>query len=1081
MFQAGSRHVLYLMVLIAVLGVTSMGVTDFALSQEIDAKIYQALKYRHIGPQGNRVIAVAGVPGDPSICYAGAASGGIFKSTDGGVHWSPIFDEYPVSSIGSLAIAPSDPNIIWAGTGETFIRSNISQGMGVYRSMDAGKTWKLMGLEKTGRIGRILIDPRDPNVVFAAAMGHCYGPQQERGVYRTTDGGESWERVLFVDEDTGCSDLIMDPNNPRNLVAGMWPMLIRTWGRWSGGPGGGIYVSGDGGSTWKPIEGHGLPKSPVGKVALAMSPSNSNRIYALIETDDGVLWRSDDGGENWKLINRDHTLTQRPHYYSRLGVNVADHNEVYFLATRYSVSLDGGETSKPASPSPGGDNHDIWVDPEMPDRIMVGNDGGVRISLNRGKTWFRPHLPIAQMYHVAVDDQIPYFVYGNRQDGPSARGPSNSLTGGSIPSSRWHSVGGCECGFAIPDPVDNNIVWSGCYEGLLDRFDLRTGHSRAVNVWPEDPLSWPASEVKYRFQWNFPIAISPHDHNIVYVGSQHVHQTTDGGHSWTTVSPDLSTNDGSKQETTGGITPDDASPTYACTLFALAESPIRAGLIWAGTNDGLVHVTRDGGANWTNVSDNIPNLIPWGTVSNIEPSRYDAGTCYFTMDYHQVNNRNPYVFKTTDYGQTWRMISAGVPKSELSYAHCVREDPVRKGLLYLGTENALYVSFDDGGSWNPLQNNLPHAPVHWIEVQERFNDLVVATYGRGFWILDDVTPLQTLTTEVTDAEVHLHQPRPAYRFRNVATPMGHPDDQSVGQNPPPGASIHYYLKSAPEGEVKLTILDKEGRTVRTYQAGGGAADEQADEQASRRRGGSSSRLTRDAGINRFWWDLRYDRTDQIRLRTSPIGAPHIGVGPKGYRTIGRRISLLAAPGRYTVRLTVDGKDYTQELTVLKDPASSGSEENIQTQTRTLLEIRDHINAAVGMVNSIERVRKQIYALNGLLQGNGQPVIAAGKELDKKLIELEEHLIQMKLTGGNAGQDTLRWPAKLTTRLATLANGIGKSDFPPTTQQMEVHQLFGERLSGHQRRFDELIEKDLAQYNKMLRDENIGNIIVTNKQ
>ncbi|MFC2170217.1 WD40/YVTN/BNR-like repeat-containing protein, partial [Acidobacteriota bacterium] len=439
-------------------------------AQDITTDLYSQLKYRFIGPQGNRVIAVAGVPGDPRICYAGSASGGIFKSTDGGVHWKPIFDDQPVSSVGSLAIAPSDPNIIWAGTGETFIRSNVSQGMGVYKSTDAGKTWVCLGLKKTGRIGRIIIHPKNTDIVFAAAMGHCYGPQQERGVFRTLDDGKTWDRVLFVDENTGCSDMVMDPNNPRIIFAGMWPMEIAPWlERKSGGPGGGIHVSRDGGTTWKKIKGNGLPVPPIGKVALTMSASNSDRIYALIESDEGILWRSDDGGDNWKLINKDHTLTQRPAYYSRCLVTPDDENEIYFQAVRLVVSYDGGETFHIASGdrSPGGDNHDMWIDPVEPNRMMIGNDGGVRVSINRGGNWIRPRLPNAQMYHVYVDNQIPYYVYGNQQDGPSTRGPSNSLTGRQIPSCIWHSVGGSESGFAVPDPVDNNIVWSGHYEGML--------------------------------------------------------------------------------------------------------------------------------------------------------------------------------------------------------------------------------------------------------------------------------------------------------------------------------------------------------------------------------------------------------------------------------------------------------------------------------------------------------------------------------------------------------------------------------------------------------------------------------------
>ncbi len=528
-----------------------------------------------------------------------------------------------------------------------------------------------MGLEDSGRISRIVIHPHNPDVVFVAALGNLYGPQEERGVFRTKDGGESWERVLFVDENTGASDLIMDPNNPEILFAGTWQMIIWTWGRQSGGTGSGLFRSKDGGDSWERLEGNGLPRPPLGKVVVGMSADDSDRVYALIETnsnrdfaplDDhqGVLWRSDDGGESWRMVNADHTLVQRPHYYSRVVVAPDDHNEVHFLATSHTTSLDGGLTVQRGSA--GGDNHDIWIDPLSPDRMIVGNDGGVHISTTRGKSWLRPRMPIAQMYHAYTDNQVPYFVYGNRQDGASHRGPSNSLSGGGISIGEWHSVGGCESGFAIPDPVDNNIVWSGCYEGILDRYDLRTGHARTVSVWPDNPEGWPAADLRYRFQWTFPIAISPHDHNRVYVGSQHVHQTTDGGHSWRVISPDLTTNDKGLQRKTGGLTPDDASPTYAAVLFAIAESPVEEGVIWTGSNDGLVQITRDGGESWTNVTGNIPGLPPLGTVSNIEPSRYDAGTAYISVDFHQVNNTDPFAYKTTDYGESWTLISGTIPK-----------------------------------------------------------------------------------------------------------------------------------------------------------------------------------------------------------------------------------------------------------------------------------------------------------------------------------------------------------------------------------------------------------------------------------
>ena len=1056
--------VLVLLLFVALGGTTSAGWAQNA--DQIGDDFFGQLEYRHIGPVGNRVSAVMGVPGDPNTYYIGAASGGVFKSVDGGVHWEPVFDDQPAASIGALAIDPINPNVVWAGTGETFIRSNVSIGNGIYKSTDGGKTWSHMGLEKTGRIGRILIHPTNPDIVLVAAMGHLYGPQEERGVFKTTDGGETWERVLFVDENTGASDIVMDPNNPRIIFAGMWQMVIWTWGRRSGGPGSGLHMSRDGGDTWEKLSGNGLPDPPLGKIALAMSPDNSDRVYALIETNSnrefaelgdhlGVLWRSDDGGDSWRMVNGDHTLVQRPHYYSRMAVAPDDHNEIHFLATSHRTSLDGGLSITRGSA--GGDNHDMWIDPLIPDRMIVGNDGGVSISTTRGRSWLRPRLPIAQMYHVYADNQIPYFVYGNRQDGPSHRGPSNSLTGSTIPIGEWRSVGGCESGFAIPDPVDNNIVWSGCYEGILERYDLSTGHARNVSVWPDNPEGWPAAPLKYRFQWTFPIAISPHDHTRVYVGSQHVHRTTDGGHSWAVISPDLTTNDKSKQQKTGGLTPDDVSPTYAAVLFAIAESPVEEGVIWTGSNDGLVHVTRDGGASWTDVTDNIPDLPPWGTVSNIEPSRYDAGTAYISVDFHQVNNTDPYAYKTTDYGRSWKSISEDVPRSVLSYIHVVREDPVRPGLLYLGTENSLYVSFNDGDDWVPLQVNLPHAPVHWLTIQEHFNDLVVATYGRGLWILDDITPLQQLTDDVLASDVHLFAPRPAYRFRFKESPVSQPGDPGAGRNPRYGASIQYYLTAKPDSGVKLSILDESGEEVKRL-----------DEPPS------------DSGINRVYWDLRYKASETPRMRTKVLEHSHVPIGDDGWRPAGEsgRVAPLAPPGEYTVRLTVGDEEFTQRLVVVKDPRSAGTETDIRAQVAVLLELREEANAVVDLINEAESVRQQIMRLSDRVKGmdGGDTVIAAGKEIDQKLIDLEMNLTDLRMSGGTAGQDRLRWPRQLYAKITSLAGYIGGSDFVPTTQQIEVHQRLQGLLRDAQDQMRAIEEQDIAAFNNLIVEQGIPHVV-----
>ncbi|HSR50228.1 MAG TPA: hypothetical protein VLV83_05330, partial [Acidobacteriota bacterium] len=893
------------------------------------------LEYRHIGPIGNRVSAVTGVAGDRNIYFVGAASGGVWKSTDAGVHWKPVFDEQPVQSIGSIAVSRSDSNVVWVGTGESKVRSNISHGMGVYKSVDGGESWELKGLEEAGRVSRVIIHPENPDIVYVAALGHLYGPQKVKGVWRTRDGGETWEQVLFVDENTGPSDLVMDPNNPRVLLAGMWEMEIRTWGRTSGGSAGGLFISRDAGDSWEKLTGKGLPDPPTGRIGLAMTSADSSRVYALIETNvnrdfaeltehQGDLWRSDDGGRSWKLVNSNNAVVQRPHYYSRMAAAPDDPDEVHFLATLHTRSLDGGKTIEDVGS--GGDHHAMWIDPLLPDRMIVGHDGGISISVNRGETWMRPQLPIAQMYHVATDNEIPYNVYGNRQDGASARGPSNSLTGGEIPIGAWQSVGGCESGFAIPDPVDSSIVWSGCYEGILDRYDHRTGHSRNVMVWPDNPEGWPAAPLRYRFQWTFPVAISPHDHQRVYVGSQHVHVTEDGGQSYQVISPDLTTNDKSKQQKTGGLTPDDVSPTYAAVLFAIAESPLTEGEIWAGSNDGRLHLTRDGGASWSDLSANLPQWPEWGTVSNIEPSRHQSGKAYLTVDAHQINDFDPYVYVTEDWGSSWRRIDSGLPRHPLSWTHCVREDPRREGLLYVGTENALHISFDDGASWRSLQNNLPHAPVHWIDIQPHFNDLVVATYGRGFWILDDITPLQNWQPDSLseDIQAHLFPPRPAYRFRQKEPPRSHPYDAAAGDDPQYGATIHYYLPgepeedgddagaadpSSPEGgegsssgepeasqaaneggepaevegpEVRIEILNADGEVIRTLPD----PDEGLDEDVpGDRPWGHLDPLPAKPGINRVVWDLRHRPSKLPRLRTKPLEASQTALPDRGWRPL----------------------------------------------------------------------------------------------------------------------------------------------------------------------------------------------------
>ncbi len=1044
-----------------------------ASAPAIAPDVYKSLHWRTIGPEGNRFSSVVSVPGDPLTYYAGAASGGIFKTTDGGVNWTPIFDAQPVQSIGSLAIAKSDPNVIWAGTGEGKIRSHISLGQGAYKSVDAGRTWTLTGLEKTGRIPRTVIHPQDPNTVLVCALGTAYGPQPERGVYRTTDGGTTWTRVLHVDDKTGCSDLAMDPRNPRVLFAGMWQLDIKTWGRTSGGPGSGLFVSRDGGVTWKRLTGHGLPTKPVGKVAVAIAPSNPDRVYALIETGDGIpwdgeptengqLWRSDDGGENWTLTSRDRNAMGRAHYYSRMGVASDNENELYFLTASFAKSIDGGSTivTQTGARAPGGDHHDIWIDPTNADRQIVAHDQGLSITQNRGRTWFRQRLLNAQMYHVTVDNEIPYNVLGNKQDEPSYRGPSNSrVTGGrsaGISRGMWHSVGGGESGWATPDPTDSKIVWStasgsGMVGGIVVRFEEERRQFRNVEVWPQQS-NGPAEGVKYRFVWDAPLHISPHDHNTLYVGSQHVHRTQDGGQSWQVISPDLTLNDKSKQKSSGGLTPDNIGVEYAGVVYGIAESPVEKGLIWVGTNDGLVQLTRDAGKTWTNVTKNIPGIPAWGAVRSFAPSRYDAGTVYLTVDAHQVDNRDPYIYRSKDYGATWKLITNGIAKSMLSYAKVVYEDPKRRGMLYAGTENGIYVSFDDGELWQPLQNDMPHAPVSGIVVQEHFDDLVVSTYGRGFWIMDDIGALRELGPSVLAKESHLFPVRPAYRFRPITAPSTTYDDPTAGENPVYGASINYFLKAPLTGAspVKVTITDASGSLVRTLTG------------------------TNTAGVNRINWDLRYEPSAEVRLRTSPMYAAHIVPGPNGRLAPGTgTLSILAPPGTYTVKLSAGGVEHTQQLVVRKDPASGGTEGDIAGQTRALLAIRGDLNEAADAVHRVESARVQVDAIARVV--DDPAVKRAAEALQQQLMDVEMNLVDLRLTGG--GQDGVRFGSKLISKMEYLANGIASSDYRPTNQHGEVQVLLNGQLREHLTAIDRILDRDLAAFNAMLKDRSVPNVVV----
>lgn len=1053
----------------------------FSLSsqgQNLEKEDLSQLHYRHIGPVGNRVSAVTGVAGNPLIYYVGAATGGIWKTVDGGLNWKPIFDDKPVHAIGALALAPSDPEIVYAGTGESWIRSNVSIGNGVWKSMDGGASWKHIGLEHSGRIGRIVVHPNNPDILYVAALGHAYSPQKERGIFMSFDGGKTWEHSLFVDENTGASDIAMDPSNPRILFAGMWQLELKTWNRTSGGPGSGIHMSTDAGKTWKKLS-KGLPKKAIGKIALAMTPANPNRVYAQIETGDGVpykgeetdtgeLWRSDDKGKNWKMVNANRDIGGRQAYYTRCAASPDNPNEIYFLWANFSISIDAGKTLEPLSfdGQPNWDHHEMWIDPMDGNRMIVVGDGGLSISHNRGKSWLRVQIPVAQLYHVTTDTKIPYNVLTNRQDGPAMKGPSRTKGGGGfgpsfIPTGLWYDIGGGESGFATPDPKNPDIIWSsasgrGPLGGVVTRYNEKARQFRQVEVWPEYTAGHPAKDLKYRFQWTFPLLISPHDRNTVYVTSQFVHRTTNGGQSWEVISPDLSMDDESKQGFSGGLTGDNIAVENMNVIYAFEESPIKKGVFWAGTNDGLVHVSQDGGKNWTNVTANIPDLPDLGVVRNIDASKWDAGKAYLTIEFHQVGNFKPYVYKTSDYGQSWQKIIEGIDEGNLSYTRNIKEDPTREGLLYLGTENKLYVSFDDGEHWQSLMANLPHTPMYWIDIPEHFNDLVIGTYGRGIWILDDISPIQQMTQAVAESEAHLFAPRPAYRFHPASANMQFFPGASSGEDAKPGASINFWLQEETK-ELKLYITDSTGDTVKTLSPKG------------------------KKGINRVWWNFKGKSTDPIVFRTPAKYADWIPLDKKRTRkSFFPPFSILVPPGTYTVHLAINGENQTQELEILKDPDSEGNMEDIKAQTDLMKKLHFDMNQLVKMINEIELSRRQLLDLQATLQASGQhkDVLPEIHKMDSALVERENQMIQLKTTG--TGQDMVRYPAQLAERIDYLASAVAVADFPPADQHKEVHDLLHERLAEQKANYKEFIQGDFATFLQLLKDKGIGALVLGSK-
>ena len=1001
-----------------------------------------ALKYRSIGPGwGGRVSRVAGVAGDPRIYYAATASGGVWKSEDGGTSWRPVFDDQPVSSIGSIAVAPSDPNVVYVGSGEANIRGNVAAGNGIYKSIDAGKTWSHVWTQE-GQIGTMAVHPKNPDVAFAAVLGHAFGPNPERGVYRTTDGGRTWKQVLKKDADTGASDVALDPSNPNTVFAGLWQARRRPWELTSGGPGSGLWVSHDGGDTWKQLTGSGLPDGVWGKVGVAVAPSDGRRVYALIEAEKGGLYRSDDGGGSWTLANPSHELRQRAWYYSTLTVNPANPDEIWFPQVPLIKSIDGGKTLKHIR-THHGDMHDAWIDPKDPKRIIVGNDGGVDLSTNGGEGWTSPALPIGQFYHVSVDNRVPFHVAGALQDIGTAQGPSNSLGSGGIRNTDWHDVGGGEAGWVVSDPSDPNIVYAGEYLGFLSRYDQRTGNERNVSPWPDNPSGYGAAQMKYRFQWTAPIAVSPHDPKTLYYGGNVVFRTRDGGQTWQVLSGDLTRNDKAKQQWSGGpITGDNTGVETYDTVFVIAESPAQKGVIWAGSDDGLVHVSRDDGATWQNVTAAVPGLPAWGTVDMIEPSRFDAGTAYLVVDAHRLDDMRPYLWKTSDFGRSWKRLDGGLPRD--IYLHSVREEPTHRGTLYLGTERGVAFSIDDGATWRSLKLNLPTVAVHDLQVKD--GSLVLATHGRSMWIFDDLPLLRELSPQTTGAEPHLFTAPDAVRWAVAGTHR----DAFRGANPPPGAVFYYWLKEEPKGEVTLDILDAQGRVVNTLSSKPRELTGSSEYAEEEREALEGFALSKKAGVQRAVWDFNWAGAEMIPGAKLDSGYPLIG--PQ------------AVPGAYTARLTVDGKAQTMPFKVLPDPRSQVTQKEREDELAFSLAVRDEVTRLTRTVLRLQSVRKQLAAHDDLLRDDPRAadLVKGSQALIVKLDDLEAHLQNPK---AEVTYDVLaqKGGAQLYSRLSPLLDWV-RGDGAPTQGMRQVFAVEKDELDGYVAELTGLVDKDLAALN-----------------
>jgi photosystem II stability/assembly factor-like uncharacterized protein len=1070
----------------------------------LDPALWKPLEWRELGPyRGGRCAAVTGLANDRSTYYFGATGGGVWKTTDAGKTWKNVSDGFFGGSIGSVAVSDWDPNVIYVGGGEETIRGNVSPGDGVWKSTDAGRTWQHMGLEDSQHIPRIRIHPKNPDLVYAAVLGHAFGPNETRGVYRSRDGGAHWERILFVNNQTGAVDLAMDPTNPRILYASFWHMIRTPYSMESGGPGSGLWKSTDGGDHWTDLTRNpGLPKGTLGIVTVTVSPTNPDNLYSIVEAEDGGVFRSRDAGKTWTKAYDGRDLRQRAWYYSRIYADPGSEEGVYATNVRFHRSQDGGKTWTGIR-TPHGDNHDLWIDPRDPLRMIESNDGGANVSNDGGKTWSsQDNQPTAQIYRVSTDNHFPYRVLGAQQDNTTVRMPSLPIE---FNDQRGFEVtAGGESGFVVADPKNPEVVYGGSYGGLLIRLDHAKSQVRDLNVWPDDPMGWGAADIQYRFQWNYPILFSPHDPKKLYAAANVLFQSTDEGQSWQAISPDLTRNDKSKQGPSGGpITKDNTSIEYYDTIFAVMESPLEPGVLWAGSDDGLIHLSRDGGKSWTDVT---PKGMPeWSMINSLEGSPFDKGTVYVAATRYKLDDFHPYLWKTTDYGATWSRIDSGIPAGH--FTRVVRADPGRRGLLFAGTERGLYASFDDGGHWQPFQLNLPIVPVTDLTVHD--DDLVAATQGRGFWLLSlpTVRQLPNDLASLRPQSPVLFQPPPAYRLGFSGF--------NPGEVPIGGLVMQYYLDKAPTEQVakeaKLEILGHDGKVIRTFHgkppltpaekaeaeknkdkdqeaakkpaappAGGptatlkkasgekggelttegGPGEEPAkpaatpgkDEKKSKKDKNDDlepEKFPLEAGLNRFVWDLRQPPGQTfpgLILWSGDVTQPQLPAGD------------------YQVRLTVGGVTRTVPARIVADPRSTSTPADLQAQYDVLMEIRTRLDRAHDAIRRIRDLRSQLDGLRQRLEDQDvdhQDVLDAAKALDEKMTKVEEALYQTK---NKSPQDPLNYPVRLNDKLNSLAASIGTGDYPPTSQQIRVKDELVKAVDAQLAQLDEIFAKDVPSFN-----------------